>query len=204
LSPGIALILLAAGGSTRMGQPKQLLQYKGQSLLRRATEQAVSAGCDPIVVVLGAEADRMKAELTDLPVKTIENPNWPRGMGTSIRAGLAVILPSPSTRGEGKGEGSPPAVIITLCDQHLIDAAALRKLIDAYQSTARPLIAAQYAGTLGVPALFSPKFLPALAALPDGSGAKQLLQAHAADVLPIPLEVAATDIDTPGDYQQLT
>src|ERR1700722_15860828 len=134
--PPIALILLAAGSSTRMGRPKQLLLYKNQSLLRRAAEQALKAGCDPVIVVLGSSAEQMKPELTNLPVQIIENPHWPQGMGTSIRAGLQTLLPSPSTRGEGKGEGSsPPAVIITLCDQPLIDAAALTQLINLHRST---------------------------------------------------------------------
>jgi molybdenum cofactor cytidylyltransferase len=185
----IGLILLAAGGSTRMGQPKQLLLYKNQTLLRRAAEQALAAGCDPVIVVLGSNAPRLRTELTNLPVHIMENPDWQQGMGTSIRTGLSAMPPQP--------------VIITLCDQPLIDAAALKKLIDAHHSTNRPLIAAQYAGTLGVPALFSPEYFPALAALPNDTGAKQLLRQHADQVLPIPMEFAATDIDTPTDYQQL-
>jgi molybdenum cofactor cytidylyltransferase len=185
----IGLILLAAGGSTRMGQPKQLLLYKKQTLLRRAAEQALAAGCDPVIVVLGSNAPRLRTELTSLPIHIMENPDWQQGMGTSIRTGLSAMPPQP--------------VIITLCDQPLIDAAALKKLIDAYNSTNRPLIAAQYAGTLGVPALFSEKFFPALLSLPDNSGAKQLLQQHSDQVLPIPMEFAATDIDTPQDYEQL-
>jgi molybdenum cofactor cytidylyltransferase len=206
MSP-IALILLAAGSSTRMGQPKQLLLYKGQTLLRRAAQQALTAGCNPVIVVIGSSAPAMRTELKDLPVQIIENPNWQNGMGTSIRAGLTALsplIPSPSTRGEGKGEGSPPsAVIITLCDQPLIDSAALTQLINLHHTTNRPLIAAQYANTLGVPALFAPQFLPALASLPDEAGAKQILLKHAADVLPLPMELAATDIDMPLDYQQL-
>ena len=201
----IALILLAAGSSTRMGEPKQLLLYKGQTLLRRAAEQALKANCDPVIVVLGSSAEQMKPQLTNLPVQTIKNPSWSRGIGTSIRVGLNALLPSPSTLGEGQGEGaSPQAVIITLCDQPLIDSTTLTQLITLHRTTNRPLIAAQYAGALGVPALFAHKYFPALSTLPDDSGAKQLLMKHAADVLPLPMELAATDIDTPMDYQRLT
>ncbi len=203
MSP-IALILLAAGGSARMGQPKQLLMYKGQTLLRRAAQQAAAAGCNPVIVVLGSSAPAMRTELKDLPVQIIENPNWQNGMGTSIRAGIQAIIPSPGTPGEGQGEGALSAVIITLCDQPLVDSAALTQLINLHHTTNRPLIAAQYANTLGVPALFSQKFFPALASLPDNAGAKQILLKHAAEVLPVPMELAATDIDTPLDYQQLT
>ena len=226
VSEPIALILLAAGSSTRMGEPKQLLLYKNQTLLRRAAEQAVKSGCDPIIVVLGSNAEQMKSELTNLPVQTIENPHWSRGIGTSIRAALSIIFPSPGTPGEGQGEGAfpstheecksaasnaepvegfpPSAVIITLCDQPLIDSTALTQLINLHRTTNRPIIAAQYAGTLGVPALFAQKYFPALSTLPDESGAKQLLLKHAADVLPVPMELAAIDIDTPSDYQRLT
>jgi len=190
--PPIALILLAAGGSTRMGRPKQLLLYKGQTLLRRAAEQAISAGCDPVIVVVGADAPRMRTELADLAVRIVENPNWQRGMGTSIRAGLGAIPPL-----------GAQAVVITLCDQPLIDSAALKRLMDLHRSTGRAPIAAQYAGTLGVPALFGPEYLPGLAGLPDDCGAKQLLLTHASQVLAVPMEPAATDIDTPMDYQGL-
>jgi molybdenum cofactor cytidylyltransferase len=187
-----------------MGQPKQLLLYKNQSLLRRAAEQAVKANCHPVIVVLGSNAEQMKTELTNLPIQIIENPHWPRGIGTSIRTGISALIPSPGTPGEGQGEGAfPSAVIITLCDQPLIDSTALTQLINLHRTTSRPLIAAQYAGTLGVPALFAQKFFPALATLPDDSGAKQLLMKHSAEVLPLPMELAAIDIDTPTDYQRL-
>ncbi len=187
----IAMILLAAGGSARMGTAKQLLIYRNQTFLRHAAEQAIATGCSPVIVVLGSQAPRMKAELLDLKVQTIENPIWQRGIGTSIRAGLSQL------------PADTQAVILGLCDQPLLGADGLRLLLDAYRDTGRPIIAARYADTVGVPAFFTRRFFPALAALPDDAGAKQLLQTHAADVLPVPLDPAATDIDSPEDFHRL-
>src|SRR5947209_8753927 len=90
--PDIGLILLAAGGSTRMGRAKQLLVYRGKTLLRRAADAAVGSGCTPIVVVVGADAAEATRELAGLDLTVEVNPAWERGMGTSLRAGLARLL----------------------------------------------------------------------------------------------------------------
>ncbi len=89
--PAIGLIILAAGGSTRLGAPKQLLEYGGKTLIRRAAETALATPFRPVIVVLGAEAARVKDELAGLDVLIIENPAWPSGMGSSIRAGMALL-----------------------------------------------------------------------------------------------------------------
>src|SRR3984957_901398 len=115
--PGIAAILLAAGGSVRMGRRKQLLTYQGRTLLRRAAEAAVEAGCSPIVVVLGCEAERMAPELSDLPVIASVNIDWERGIGSSIKHGAARLLTlSPRV----------DAALILLSDQPLVNAQTLR------------------------------------------------------------------------------
>src|SRR5580692_2476743 len=107
----VALILLAAGPSTRLGQPKQLLPFRGRSLLRHAAETALASSCRPVVVVLGASAERMKSELTDLPVMIAVNSGWESGMGSSIRAGLEAL-----TNGKNADAGVG-AVVIMVCDQ---------------------------------------------------------------------------------------
>jgi molybdenum cofactor cytidylyltransferase len=190
----IAMILLAAGGSARMGSPKQLLQYKGKALLRHAVDNAVACGCSPIVVVIGHDAQRMREELAGLPVTIAENANWGEGMGTSLRVGVEAIE---------RQSPMPSAVMTATCDQPLIDAAVLRRLIDAYRTCGYPMAAATYAGTMGVPAIFNRHYYAALRALPPEAGAKRVLGEHSDQVANVPMDEGELDIDTPEDVRRL-
>jgi molybdenum cofactor cytidylyltransferase len=185
----LPLIVLAAGGSTRMGSPKQLLPIDGQSLLRRAATVAIQSGCQPVIVVLGHHADRMRAELVGLPVTAVENPDWPQGMGSSIRAGMAAV-PTSDVAG----------VVVTLCDQPHVDAQAIALLVETFRQTGRT-VAARYADTVGVPAVFGPERFDALRSLDPAAGAKRLLTGP--DIVPVDLPSAAVDVDTPEDYQRV-
>ncbi|QIL77730.1 NTP transferase domain-containing protein [Hymenobacter sp. HDW8] len=149
----VALILLAAGASTRMGQAKQLLYFQGQTLLRRAAETAVATGCQPLMLVTGALHEELVAEIDDLPFLVTRNPDWAAGMGSSIRAGLAALEKAPQP---------PSAVLIMLCDQPLVTPALLLTMIKQQQASQAPVVASAYGGTLGVPAVFSADSLPAL------------------------------------------
>ena len=190
----IALLLLAAGGSSRMGRPKQLLTFRGQSLLRRAAQTALATACRPVIAVLGAAGDESRAELANLDLHTSENPNWQRGMGSSLKLGLRRAL-----------ELSPnlDALLITLCDQPLITPADLARLLDAHRTSPHPMIATAYPDSPGVPALFTRPTFPDLLALDDAAGAKSLLRSAADRVLTISIPAALTDVDTPGDYARL-
>src|SRR5690349_780585 len=107
----IGLIILAAGASTRLGTPKQILKFKGETLLRRIAREATSSVCRPVVVVLGCEFERLKCELTNLDVHIIENSEWEEGMASSIRAGIKKLL---------EINGSAEAVVLTVCDQPFV------------------------------------------------------------------------------------
>ncbi|CAN5579238.1 nucleotidyltransferase family protein [soil metagenome] len=184
----IGAVVLAAGGSTRLGQPKQLLAHEGQALVRRTANAAIEAGCDPIVVVVGAEREKVATALRDLTATIVPNDNWPRGVGTSIRAGVARLQES-------------DAVILLVCDQPKVEADLLRQLVARQQETGQPMIASSYAGTLGVPALFTRACYGRLLALDDETGAKALLLARPAEVASVPFEAGALDIDTPEDLE---
>jgi molybdenum cofactor cytidylyltransferase len=122
----VAAIVLAAGASTRLGEgrSKQLLRYQGRTLLRHSVEQALASACRPVIVVLGAEVERCQRELAGLDVHVTINPAWAEGMGSSIRAGMtALMTAAPDAR----------AVVITLCDQPLVGAAFLDRLVERYQ-----------------------------------------------------------------------
>jgi molybdenum cofactor cytidylyltransferase len=186
----IALILLAAGSSSRMGSPKQLLSYQGKPLIRHAAETAIASGADPVLVVLGANIDQVRPALEGLNVVVVENSDWEEGMGTSIRAGVsgAQIMAS-------------DGVILALADQPLVTADVYQRLVEEHEETGRPVIASEYAGTVGVPAFFSRDYFPQLTSLLPSEGCQAVILAHIEQSIRIACPEAETDIDTPGDYE---
>jgi molybdenum cofactor cytidylyltransferase len=201
----IGAVVLAAGGSSRLGEAKQLLKLRGETLVRHAARAASEAGCDPVLVVIGENRDAMACALgirdsripsspgrgeTAGPV-LIENVEWRRGMGTSIRSGLEQL------------PRDVAAVVLLTCDQPFVNASILRQLILAWEETGKPIVASSYANTLGVPALFDRSCFEALLQLPDDSGAKTLIASRPADVCPVAFEQGAVDIDTPEDFERL-
>jgi molybdenum cofactor cytidylyltransferase len=189
------IILLAAGGSTRMGRPKLLLPFRGRPLLRRAAESAIASGAANIIVVLGAGAEAAKSVIADLPLIAVVNERWPTGMGSSLKTGLAALL---------SVEPTIAAAIVMLADQPMIGESAVSDLIAAQRQSGKPICAAAYAGTLGPPALFAASQFARLAQLGDAEGAKRIFSESPDDVAGVPIAVAALDIDTPGDYDALT
>jgi molybdenum cofactor cytidylyltransferase len=186
--------VLAAGGSARMGEPKQLLKWNGISLVRRAVESVVGAGCEPVVVVLGNAAEAVKQELVKMPVQFARNDLWERGIGSSLRAGADILL-----------QMQPPldAIVIMLCDQPRVSASTIRRLLDAYETSGKAICICSFAGTIGPPVVVGPPFFPALQKVADPSGAKAVWAGHPEQVRPIPIEEAAFDVDTPQDYSRL-
>jgi molybdenum cofactor cytidylyltransferase len=187
-------LLLAAGGSTRIGRPKQLLQFEGQSLLQRAAQTLVKSACDPVVVVLGAEPEQSIAETAGFPVRTCVNTEWSSGMSSSIRAGLRELLVL---------EPELDAIVITLCDQPLVTADHIDSLINEFRQTGSPIVAAQYSGTTGVPALFAKTLFDDLTHLEGQNGARQLIRTRPDDVRTVNIEEAAFDVDTVDDLTSL-
>jgi molybdenum cofactor cytidylyltransferase len=189
-----AIIVLAAGGSTRLGRPKQLLAYHGRTLLRHSVEQALASACRPVIVVLGAEAEACTQAIAGLDVRIAINAAWADGMGSSIRVGMTALLrEAPDTS----------AVVIMLCDQPLVTGAFLDELARLHADTGRSTIAAEYAGQPGVPALFARARFDELARLDGASGAKRLLRDASAETLTVPCPEAAVDVDTAADYEAL-
>jgi molybdenum cofactor cytidylyltransferase len=187
----VGAVILAAGGSSRLGQPKQLLIFRGETLVRRAVRAALEAHCAPVVVVVGEAGDAIRNEVRAMPAVVVENPDWRRGLGTSIRCGLRSCA------------DSIEAVVLLACDQPLVDSTIVAALISAHESRGKPIVASRYANTLGIPALFDRSCFEALRALPDDSGAKSLIAARPNDVASITFEDGAVDIDTPEDFERL-
>jgi len=195
---GIGIVLLAAGESSRMGEPKQLLRFEGETLLGRAVRAALESGCRPVVVVLGAEASVLLEEVGATGVLTVVNQAWPEGMSSSIRCGLRAL------EAEDAG-GAVSAVILMLCDQPFVNADTLGRLVKAHSAGQALVVASEYeaAGerTLGVPALFSRALFPELMLLRGAAGARGVIQRHLAEASLIDAPEAAFDIDTPDDYR---
>lgn len=190
----IGIVILAAGASTRMGRPKQLLQFRGRSFLRHATEIALASVCEPVVIVLGANAALIYEEVKTLPVVVVENQEWQQGMGSSIKVGINVI---------DHCSNNTDGVILLLCDQPFIDVNIINQLVKTFYANNKQIIASQYAQTLGVPALFGRQFFSELMNLDASSGAKQLIQKYINLVVPIPFEMGIVDIDTPQEYERI-
>jgi molybdenum cofactor cytidylyltransferase len=190
----IAIIILAAGASTRMGEPKQLLPYQGRSLLSHTIESAITSVCHPLILVLGANAENIRSQISEPTIKIVENSDWYLGMSSSIRCGIVSLLNNSQTI---------DAVVITVCDQPFLSAEIINDLVAAYNSTRKPIIACQYADTLGVPVLFNHIFFSELASLSEDVGAKKIIKTHHQDVFSIPFPLGIIDIDTPQDYQKL-
>jgi len=188
----VDIVLLAAGSSSRMGQSKQLLSIDGRPLLLKSAEAALGAGANKTFVVLGANEEAHRKIIHHLPLVIVSNPDWEKGMGTSLRTGLTSALELvPGTE----------AVMIVVCDQPLITSEHLKTLIQKYRSTRNAIVASAYAGTLGVPALFDQSLFQQLLAIEDDQGAKKILMDHADSVLSIDFPGGAIDLDTPEDYQ---
>lgn len=176
-------LILAAGQSVRLGQPKQLVTLEGETLVHRAARIALDSGCARVLVIEGAVA--LRSALTDLPVEVVRCASWQLGPGASLRSGA-----------QAAGE---VATLVLLADQHRVTAGGLRKLLAARGEVA----AAQYGGGLGVPARFGIQFSRVLRELPDGSGAKAWLRSHVELVTAVPMPEAELDLDTPEQLGEL-
>jgi len=187
-------VILAAGCSSRMGSPKQILQFRGMSLLRRAALAALDAGCSPVVVVTGARAELSRRELDGLDVREALNPHWETGMASSIGAGLEGLL------------GADPdvdAAVLMLCDQPHVTPDVISGLVAAHRATGKPVIASTYGGGFGVPALFGKPLFAELTRLEGRAGAKQVIERYASEAHFLPFRGGEVDVDTPDDFSRL-
>ena len=188
----IGLVLLAAGESSRMGSPKQLLDYHGAPLLRHASEEALKCNCGPVIVVLGSKAAKIREVLEGLPVDIVENAEWWTGIGSSIRIGVS--------RAE---KLDLDGIILALADQPLVLHGTYNTLIMTWRVTKKPIVASQYAGTVGVPAFFSREYFCKLIALEPAQGCKGLILSNGNDTVRLDCAEAEADVDTPQDFERI-
>jgi len=187
------IIILAAGASTRMGEAKQNLHFKGQTLLQTAVKTAVTSKANTVAVVLGANANSIAPTIINEPVRVFVNDDWHTGMGATISYGLKELL---------KLRPDLSSVVFTLTDQPLVDNHFINKLID--QAAPGKIVASSYNETLGPPVLFDKQFFEEILLMTGNDGAKRIIQKHQKAVVEIPFSLGAFDIDTPDDYHRLS
>jgi molybdenum cofactor cytidylyltransferase len=187
-------VILAAGASTRMGTPKQLLSLDGRPLVVRAVEAALASQAWPVVVVLGAHAEKIRPVLARLPVLLADSPAWAEGMAASIRAGMTTLR---------QFSRALDGALVALCDQPAFSAAVIAQLVAAQRTTGRSIVAAHYSGRQGAPALFLREHFETLAHLTGEEGARALLNGDPSRVASVDLPALAVDLDTPADFAAL-
>jgi len=189
----VAAVLLAAGGSRRMGQSKQLLPIDGQPMVRRVAQTVCQAGLAQVVVVVGAEGDRVARALAGLDLEIVHNQAWAQGMSTSVRAGMEALQPEIE------------AALLVLADQPGLTIDALAALVEAYRATRAPIGAPYYRGRRGNPVLFARSLFADLGQVEGDQGGRALLVRHEQEVARVDLDDVAIllDVDTRQDYEGL-
>lgn len=188
----VSAVVLAAGASRRFGAPKLLASLAGRALIRRTVENTLAAGIEPVVVVLGREADAVRQALDGLPARFVENPRFAEGMSGSIRAGIAA-LPA-GTR----------AALIVLGDQPTVGPAIFDRLVRAYHVGDRPVVVPVYAGIRGNPVLFDAALFPMLLRLEGDRGARGILETMPERIAAVHFPFAPPeDVDTPEAFEAL-
>ena len=187
----IAAIILAAGDSSRMGRPKQLLEFNGTSLIRHVATVACASRANSVYAVLGSNAESLNRNIEDLGVKTLINSRWKEGISSSIRCAISAL------------PNDADAVIILLCDQPFITSHHLDEMIEAYTRTGNRIVASAYGNRLGAPALFERTLFPELLDLKADKGARTVITSHQQETLSIRFPSAEFDVDYPADYEKL-
>jgi len=190
----IAGIVLAAGRSSRLGRPKQLLPVHGESLIRHTLRRVLASSLDQVILVIGHEADEVRDTVADLPVKCVLNPDAAGGQSTSVRAGLAAVTQEVA------------CAVFILGDQPGVDPKVIDMLIDAWRKSRSAVVAPRYEDRIGNPVLFDRRVFPELALLDGDTGARPVVRAYqnSGELHLVPVNGAAPpDVDTDADYAAL-
>lgn len=187
----IAGVVLAAGESQRLGRPKQLLEWRGEPLVRHVARTALASGLSEVVVVTGAAGQAVSAALEGLPVKTVYNPDWAAGQSTSLVTGLRSLSKDPG------------GVLFFLADQPQVPPTLVRSLVNLHRRTLAPLVAPQADGLRANPVLFDRVTFPDLLATTGDTGGRALFARFRPEWLPWHDASLLLDVDTEDDYRRL-
>jgi len=188
------VILLAAGSSSRLGRPKQLINYQGKTLIQYSIEAAQQSAADDLVVVLGSNSELIQTGIESKEVPVLVHAHWEEGMSSSMQCGLRYLLEASQVE----------QVILMLCDQPHVSQGLLDQLMEEKKDSGKGIVACSYAGTLGVPALFDQSYFAELLALKGAEGAKKVILNHQADTFLVNFPLGAIDLDTEEDVKKFT
>lgn len=195
ISVPFSCILLAAGASRRLGEPKQLVCLDGEALVQRAARILLDLGAAEVIVVTGHESSKILKKIEDIPVKAVQNIRWDDGMGSSLAVGASHL------------SGQSAGVLVLLCDQWKVDAVDLNSLLDRWVSDISGLFCAQWAGSetpaFGPPAIFPNSLFSELKMLGGDRGARRLIEKYRNRLTFVPMENAAFDLDEPADLVRM-
>ena len=188
----LSILILAAGNSSRLGYPKQLIEFEGKTLIERITETALMVS-DNILIILGGNSELIisKLERFNDTISTIFNPDWQQGMGTSIRIGTEKLAEKSD------------AILILLSDQPFISTVLLQNMIQIFEKSPNPIISCTYNQQLGVPMLFDKSVFPELMKLSRDKGAKSFLHLYKNTISTIDFPEGIIDVDTFEDVEKL-
>lgn len=189
----VGAIVLAAGGSVRMGKPKQLLPIEGQPMVRRVTGAVCELGLAQVLVVVGAQAEAVTKALDGLPVEIVVNEDWAAGLSGSMRVGLEALRPEIQ------------ATMLILADQPALTPGLMQTLVAHYEATQAPIVAPLFRGRRGNPVLFDRTLFPELLAVEGDQGGRTVIARHKDQMESIEVDHAAVllDVDTQQDYEQI-
>ena len=187
-----AIVILAAGGSRRLGRPKQLLSVWGEPLLRRVVKMAGEVSPEHLIVVLGSSACECVPVIKDCGVDIVVNPFWESGLAGSIRIGV-----------ERAEEQSADSVLLLLADQPWLNSEVIKRFLDRMHGQPDVIISARYDGILGAPMMFGSDWFPQLKNLEGDQGARSLVTKEGGRVEVIDWSEGAIDLDTPEDLASL-
>ena len=189
--PGLSILIPAAGASDRLGRPKQLVEYRGVTLIQRTVDKAFAIGPGEVIVVTGCQANAVQQAVHQTRVRWVLHPNWSRGMGTSIAAGAARVSPQSNS------------LMVLFCDQWRVGKEDLERLMETWQSEPERIVCARAEGRNMPPVIFPSRYFSQLQALNGRRGAHSLLADHASRLTPVFLKNAAFDLDTKDDLDDL-
>ncbi|HSF88956.1 MAG TPA: nucleotidyltransferase family protein [Saprospiraceae bacterium] len=189
-----AVLILAAGKSSRLGSPKQLLNFEGSALISRVAKTAIDAAIGEVFVVVGANAEEIVMELNMPDLYVVKNEEWEEGMASSIRNGLDQVQ---------KSDPMVDGIMILVCDQPYLNADTLREILHQQRASGHAMAASVYHDQVGTPAVFHRSIFPALMELRGDTGARKIVSAYGEQVALVPFEKGIIDIDTREDYEKL-
>jgi molybdenum cofactor cytidylyltransferase len=187
------IIILAAGSSSRMGEPKQLMMYKNKTFLQHIIGEAKDANLEPVICIAGYQSELIMKNITGMGISIVYNENWREGMGSGISAGIKQLLLS-----------DVESVILAVSDQPHVSSDLFGKMKALKEQSEKGIVASSYAGTLGTPVLFTKEYFNQLKSLEGNQGAKNIVKLNMDDVCSIEFEKGSIDIDTKEDYEKLT